>query len=118
MIDAQEVGEMELVNGLTSDTAVKTDDVDVETNVLTGMAGLPSEVEGDILVHGPLAHLDVSLVMTVDQHHLSQSRWKTFLQAVIITYKKYPTDKKFRVSGIVLKLQQVMSYDKITHSKS
>ena len=116
IIDGQEVREMELVNRLTSDAAVKTDDTAIETDVLAGMADSPSEVEGDMLAH-------VSLPGYLPNNNggpppFTTKQVENILQAVITTYKRYPTDKEFRVSGIVLEFQQAMSYDKSTHSKS
>ena len=107
---------MELVNGLTSDTAVKTDDAAVEIKVFTGMADSPSETEGDMLPHvSPPGYLPSN---NGGPTPFTTKKVENILQAVIATYKRYPTDKKSRVSGIVLQFQQAMLYDESTHSKS
>ena len=76
----------------------------------------PSELEGDML-----PHVSPTIYLPSDgggPTPFTQKQVEHILHAVIATYKRYPTDNKFRVSGIVLQLQQAMLYDKSTHFKS
>ena len=116
IIDGQEVREMELVNRLTSDAAVKTDDTAIETDVLAGMADSPSEVEGDMLPHvSPPGYLPSNDGGPTPFTTKAGGKYVTGGNSHI---QEVPPDKKFRVSGSILDLQQAMLYDKSTHSKS
>ena len=73
--DSQEVQEMELVNGLTNNTAHKTKDGAVETKVLMGMADSPSDVEGSML---PRVSPPGYLPSNDGGPTLPRSRWKIY----------------------------------------
>ena len=118
--DSRQVQEMQLVNGLTNETSLKPNDGSNETRVLMEMADSPSDLEAN-MVPDVSPHVTPPGYLPNNDHGTTPFTTKqveNILQSVIATYKRYPADKKFRLSGIVAELQEAMLNDPSTQSKS